>query len=412
MNAFRFLHAADLHLGSPFVGLARANAEVAAVFANASRAAFSDLVDRAIEASVAFAVIAGDVYDGEWKDASIGLFFNRELGRLDRAGIPVFLLKGNHDADSVVTRSISLPGGVRQFPSRKPETFRLDDLRVALHGQSFAERSASDNLALSYPPAVAGWFNIGVLHTCCEGQSAHARYAPCSIEDLRLRGYDYWALGHVHEHSVVSRDPWIVFPGNLQGRSVRECGPRGAVIVDVADGHVTNVERVFVDRARWAQATVDLSGVDNESAAFHLIEEAVRPIAHEAEARVVALRLTLAGDTPLHAAFAAAPRRIAEEAQAAAQRVGADIWLEKLKLATTPPLRVATGGLELKSFDLAALFDDLAADPEIHLRAKALAETIANRIPASAAVEDRALADDVAALIAEARALALGRLGV
>lgn len=411
MASFRFLHAADLHLGSPFAGLARADSSVAAAFVEASRGAFSDLVTRAIEADIAFAVIAGDVYDGEWKDASIGLFFNRELARLDRAGVPVFLLKGNHDADSVVTKSISRPAGVREFSSRKPETFRIEALDVALHGQSFAQRSALDNLALGYPRPVAGAFNIGVLHTSCEGSSLHATYAPCSLEDLKTRGYDYWALGHVHDHTVLAREPWVVFPGNLQGRSVRECGPKGAVFVDVVDGRVMGVEPVVVDRARWAHLTVDLTDVAEESVALRRVEDAVRPVAQEAEGRLVALRITLSGETPLHGGFSGGRKRLADECLAAIQRVGADIWLEAVKLATTPPAAVGAPGLELKSIDLAALLGGVSDDPELATRAKALVETIENKLPAGARPEEGGLADDLAGLLAEAQALALARLG-
>jgi DNA repair exonuclease SbcCD nuclease subunit len=125
---FTFLHAADLHLGSPFTGLALRDAKLAERFANAGREAFSELVSRAIDLNIAFVVIAGDVYDGDWKDNSIGLFFNRQLARLDRAGIRTFLLKGNHDAESVITKSISLPDSVFQFPSGRAKTFQLEDL--------------------------------------------------------------------------------------------------------------------------------------------------------------------------------------------------------------------------------------------------------------------------------------------
>ena len=164
---FTFLHAADLHLGSPLVGLSLKDADVAKRFSFASREAFSDLVTQAIELKVAFIVIAGDVYDGEWKDTSIGLFFNREMGRLDRAGIPVFLLKGNHDAESVVTKAISLPDNVRHFPSNKAKTFKIEELKVAVHGRSFPDRAVTENYALTYPDPDDGWFNVGVLHTSC-----------------------------------------------------------------------------------------------------------------------------------------------------------------------------------------------------------------------------------------------------
>lgn len=411
MSSFRFLHAADLHLGSPLAGLARADAEVAALFAAASRDAFADLVDRAIEARVDFAVIAGDVYDGEWKDASIGLFFNRQLAKLDRAGVPVFLLKGNHDAESVVTKSISLPESVREFGSRRPETFRLESLHVALHGQSFAARSALDNLSSAYPAPVAGWFNIGVLHTCCEGSSAHARYAPCTLDELCRKGYDYWALGHVHEHAVLSREPWVVFPGNLQGRSVRECGPKGAVLVEVADNRVIGVERLLTDRARWAVTTVDVSGAENEHAALAAVERAIRLVVSEADGRPLALRITLVGETRLHGGFARDPRRMADEIQAAAHRVSPSVWIEKTKLETIPLQRGARTEPEMKSLDLMALLEGLDAEPELLERAAETIGVIAAKLPGGVFVDEAALAEELAELVNEARELVLGRLG-
>lgn len=245
--SFSFIHAADLHLGSPLTGLAIKDEEIARRFSEASRKAFSELITRAIDLAVAFVVVAGDVYDGDWKDNTIGLYFNREIARLHRAGIALFLLKGNHDAESIITRTIPLPETVQQFPSGKARTFRIDRLKVALHGRSFAERAASENYALDYPAPVPGWFNIGVLHTSCTGRPGHAPYAPCTVADLASRGYHYWALGHVHEYEELSRNPWVVFPGNLQGRSVRECGPKGAVLVEVTDGEVSQVGRLIVD---------------------------------------------------------------------------------------------------------------------------------------------------------------------
>jgi DNA repair exonuclease SbcCD nuclease subunit len=172
--SFTFLHAADLHLGSPFTGLALRDETLARRFAKASRDAFSQLVSHAIENHIAFVIIAGDIYDGEWKDTSIGLFFNREMARLDRARIQVFVLKDNHDAESVVTKSISLPGNVFQFPT-KSKTFRIEELEVALHGRSFSDRAMTENIVLDYPDPVSRWFNIGVLHTSCDGRPGHAK---------------------------------------------------------------------------------------------------------------------------------------------------------------------------------------------------------------------------------------------
>ena len=268
---FRFLHAADLHLGSPFLGLAQKDDEVAARFARASRTAFEDLVTKALEEEVSFVVIAGDVFDGEWKDASIALFLNRQLARLSNRGIPTFFLRGNHDAESLVTKSLTWSDKVFEFSTRRPETHRIEDLRVALHGRGFPHREVLENYAVDYPEPVPGWFNIGALHTAC-GRAGHENYAPCTAADLAARGYDYWALGHVHAFEIVSRDPWIVYPGNLQGRSIRECGERGAVIVEVADGVVRKVRRVVTDCARWAEVFVDASPHDDETSLLRAVE--------------------------------------------------------------------------------------------------------------------------------------------
>ena len=409
---FKFLHASDLHLGSPLLGLAMKDEQVARQFAAASRNAFTSLVTQAIEQDVAFVVIAGDVYDGEWKDTSIGLFFNRELARLDRAGIAVYLLKGNHDAESVVTKAITLPERVHVFPANKPATFRIEDLKVALHGRSFPEREVNDNYAAVYPEAVPGWLNIGVLHTSCDGRPGHAAYAPCTLDDLKRRGYDYWALGHVHEYEILSQDPWVVFPGNLQGRNVRECGPKGAVIVDVADGHVTGVERLVVDHARWATVEIDLSDHGDEASAIRAIEAAMRPVAEEAQGRLVALRVRLTGRSALHRHIAADAHRFFDEVQAAAQRCHEDIWLERVRNDTTDDVQalVRTGDDDaLAAIDLAGVLDSLQQDPEFRVLANDVMTKIFDKIPGGVVGEDNDIRRELDTLLAEARALVLSR---
>jgi DNA repair protein SbcD/Mre11 len=409
--SFSFLHAADLHLGSPFTGLTLKDEAVAKRFATASRDAFSSLVTNAINAKVAFVVIAGDVYDGEWKDASIGLFFNREVARLERSGIPLYLLKGNHDAESVVTKAISLPDSVHQFPTTKARTFQIKDIKVALHGRSFPERAVAENYAVSYPDPLPGYFNIGVLHTSCDGRPGHANYAPCTVQDLASRNYQYWALGHVHEYEVLSHDPWIIFPGNLQGRNVRERGPKGAVIVDVSDGHVTHVRRVIVDSARWAEVSVDLDGVDQETDMLKNITDAIRPAAQEAQGRLLALRVRLQGQTSLHRRLKADPRAFADEVQAAAHRCHEDVWLERLQIETKEPgvSAGASHGLLDTTLDLGATLASLEHDPNVHAKAAEIVASIAERLPAGIVTGDIPLADDIDKLLGDASALVLGR---
>ena len=103
----------------------------------------------------------------------------------------------------------------------------LEDLGLAVHGQGFAKREVTEDLSSAYPQADPHLFNIGLLHTCLDGKPGHEPYAPCTVDGLRSKGYQYWALGHVHNREVVSQDPWIVFPGNIQGRHARETGSQG-----------------------------------------------------------------------------------------------------------------------------------------------------------------------------------------
>ena len=407
MSRFQFVHAADLHLGSPLTGLAGRDADLARRLAAAGRGAFEDLVTASIEQRVAFVVVAGDIYDGDWADASIGLFFARQVGRLDRAGIPVVMVRGNHDAESVITRSITLPPSVHVFPSNRATTHRLEDWKVALHGRSFPNRAVEENIALGYPAAVPGWFNLGVLHTSCAGHAEHATYAPCSVQDLALRGYEYWALGHIHEYQEVSRDPWIVFPGNLQGRSVRECGPRGAVLVSVEDGRVRDVERLVFDRARFERLSVDLSGVSEPAAAHERVEAALRPLASVAASRLVLVRVHLTGESAAHDRLCADRDDLAAEVQAAAHRVHEEIWLERLKVETRRP-RAAVPALAA-GIDPSALLADLDRDPEFRERAQAALAEIVRKMPVGVA-EEAALEAEFDALCAEAQALVLGRL--
>lgn len=335
----RFIHAADIHLDSPLVGLARYEGAPVELLRNATRAAFSALVDTAIAEAVDFLVIAGDLYDGDWRDYSTGLFFCREMGRLDEAGIPVFLLYGNHDAQSELTKQLRLPKNVRQFRHGSPETFHLEHLDVALHGQSFRTAATLDNLAAGYPAPVKGLLNIGVLHTALEGHAPHDPYAPCTLAELLARGYDYWALGHVHEHVVRHEAPWIVYPGNLQGRYIREQGERGAVLV-TATGSGLAVERRLVDVLRWHHLEVDASRAATLGDVAELAARALEALLRQsADGRALAVRVTAQGRTRAHGELFGLESQLRHEILAQANALAGDgIWIEKVCVATAPTL--------------------------------------------------------------------------
>jgi len=333
----KFLHAADIHLDSPLLGLARCGEDKAEEVRSATRKAFENMVSLAIRESVAFVLLAGDLYDGDWKDYHTGLFFARQMGRLRDASIRVFLVLGNHDAANQISSALRLPDNVHRFSDKKAETVLQEDLGVAVHGRSFSVRAVHEDLSASYPEPAHGMFNIGLLHTSLDGREGHDRYAPCSVAGLTARGYQYWALGHVHAREVVSRAPYMVFPGNTQGRHARETGPKGATLVTLDSGEVTGVEHRDLDVVRWHVVDVDLSECrDPQEAADRALAalESGSPLSSE---RTLAVRVRLVGKCPAHPALLAAPEHWVHELKSdALSRFGDRLWVEKVRFDTGP----------------------------------------------------------------------------
>jgi DNA repair exonuclease SbcCD nuclease subunit len=338
----KFLHAADIHLDSPLAGLQARDDLPPGLLRHCTRRAFAALVDLALAEDVAFLIIAGDLYDDDWRDFSTGLFFAEQMRRLGR---PCFLLRGNHDAKSVITRELKPPPNVREFSVRACQTHALPDLGVALHGHSFPNRAVPEDLSEGYCEPLPGLLNIGVLHSSADDASGeHGTYAPCSPSRLALKGYGYWALGHIHARRVLHERPWIVFPGNLQGRHARETGAKGASLVTVEDRRVVAVEHRAVDTLRWAMLEVDAEGTDIASLTGR-IAEAVQRALPEAEGRPLLARLALRGETPLHAALLTDTDRLAAECRNAAFEAGGELFVEAVRVRTRPPRAEAADSL-------------------------------------------------------------------
>ncbi|MBC7380510.1 MAG: DNA repair exonuclease [Burkholderiaceae bacterium] len=344
----KFIHTADIHLDSPLKGLSSYPDAPADRLRTATRDAFHNLVSAAIDEQVDFMVIAGDVYDGDWKDFNTGLFFVRQMGRLRQAQIPVYLLYGNHDAESEMTRGLELPDNVHVFTSRKVETFRIEALKVALHGRSFKVAATTDNLVPGYPERVPGWLNVGVLHTALEGNSEHARYAPCSVAELQAKGYQYWALGHVHEHWMQRGETTIAYPGNLQGRHIRETGARGALLVSAEDGEITEIERLEVDVLRWHALEIDISAVTDLRGAVRLAGQAMERLLDVTKADLpLAVRVVFTGRSAAHGAMGIDDGQLRQEVIAQAVALDGDrIWIEKVRVASEALISAQTASEE------------------------------------------------------------------
>jgi exonuclease SbcD len=383
VTSFRFVHAADIHLDSPLVGLQRYDGAPVERLRGATREAFAALVSLCCKESVDFLLIAGDLYDGSWKDFSTGLFFAQQMNRLGAQQIPVFIVRGNHDAQSTVTKHLSLPANVTQFDSDAAHTMQLDALNVAIHGRSYATREITDDISVDYPEPVAGCFNIGLLHTSADGREGHEPYAPCHPGSLVAKGYDYWALGHVHQREVLHKDPWIVFSGNLQGRHARETGAKGCTVIEVVDGVVSEVKAVTLDVVRWSRVTIDLTDVRSSSEMLECVANATAKAISAADGRMVALRLELHGSSTVHGELAREPERWTNEIRQRAMEVaGEDVWIEKIRFKTRPAvsleeLRQRTDPLG----DLLRGLDDLRNNPEDIAKLAQVFDDVCKKLP-------------------------------
>lgn len=330
----KFIHCADLHLDSPMRGLARYEGAPVDDMRTATRKALHNLVETALAESVDLVLIAGDIYDGDWKDYSTGLFFAGEIGRLVREGIEVALIRGNHDATSQISRQLRLPAGVVELTTDKPQTQVFETLNLAVHGQGYTRREITHNLAATYPEPISGCFNIGLLHTALDGRAGHAGYAPCSKAELRNKGYDYWALGHVHCREIVCENPWIVFPGNLQGRHARETGPKGATLVEVRDDTVCAVTPLTLDAVRWTACEIDVSDAVSGDDVVDMTGDAFRVEAEAADGRPLALRVRVTGATHAHATLMTREAHWQAQIRTEAFNLAAPVWVEKIHFNT------------------------------------------------------------------------------
>jgi len=391
-DQFKFIHAADIHLDSALHGLERYEGAPIDEIRSATRRAFDNLVELAIDEEVAFVLLVGDLYDGDWKDYNTGLYFVERMGRLREAGIRVFIVAGNHDAASQITKHLRLPDNVTLFSTKKPERVVLDDLNIAIYGQGFATRAVTDDLSEAYPQGDPQLFNIGLLHTCLDGKPGHEPYAPCTVDGLRSKGYQYWALGHVHKREEVSQDPWIIFPGNIQGRHIREIGPKGCTLVTVDGGEIVEVAHRDLDVMRWSICELDVSAAETVDDIYEQVREGLQSALDTGEGRPVAVRLVLYGACTAHLKLHAERERWIQEYRALATGLGgAGIWVEKISIKTRPVISTdevlerddALSGLLRAIHDMeldSSVLDELADEMSM-LRQKLPAELLAGDDP-------------------------------
>ncbi|WP_395446314.1 exonuclease SbcCD subunit D (plasmid) [Aminobacter sp. UC22_36] len=330
--AFRFVHTADVHLDSPLRSLALRNAELAELVGDASRQAFTAIIDLCISEQVDALVIAGDLYDGDQTSMKTARFLASQMMRLHQAGIMVYKIRGNHDALSRISKQLTFPETVTIFGGR-PQTVlqTAGGLDVAFHGLSFASPKASESLLPKYAAARESVVNIGIMHTSLAGSPGHDVYAPCSVADLQRHGFDYWALGHVHLRKAYSGAAAVVMPGIPQGRDIGEAGEKSVTLVTVRDDRSIEIEARAVSIAQFERVNVDLTGTVEWAEAVGRIRIALEEVRATVRSRNAVIRLRLVGTSPLSWSVLRDRDLLLAEAKQLGEHVG-DTWVEKLEI--------------------------------------------------------------------------------
>ncbi len=303
-DTVRFIHTADLHLDSPLRSLAARNPELGELLRDASRTLLERLIDTALEEQVDALLIAGDLFDGEQQDVHTAMVLQRELRRLQAQDIPVFIIWGNHDAETrfLENNILELPDNVHAFGGRGGKKHFANE-RAAVHGVSFTKRKTPESLLGKYGKPDPNCFNIGMLHTSLTGAEGHNDYAPCTLNELIDKGFDYWALGHIHKRQIHHEQPAIVMPGNPLGRHINEAGERSISLVTLNQGDKPDIRSINLAPVRFERLSVSLDTMDDKKTSYETMLQALNRCRETVDADVLIVRVVLEGHTVLASSY-------------------------------------------------------------------------------------------------------------
>jgi DNA repair exonuclease SbcCD nuclease subunit len=366
MESLRFIHTADLHLDSPFRGLAHVAPKLRDQLQAATLGALERIVDHTIQSKADFLVIAGDLYDSKDRSLRALVAFRRQMERLAERDISVYLVHGNHDPLNGWGSEFQLPPNAATF-SGKPRTepvIRRGKEIARVSGISYTRERVTDNLAATLQPEDDSPYSVALLHANVGGQTGHADYAPVTLPELKASGFNYWALGHVHSRSVLAEEPsTIVYPGNPQGRNPRETGARGCFQVDVDRSGRAHLQFIETNLVRWIHLDVSIQQHTRIDSLLAELMDAGRQAAAAFNGPIVA-RCTLRGNGPLHRDLQR--EDIADELREQLESV---VMMESVRVATGPELNFESiEKSETLIGDFLKLADRALEDPALRQR--------------------------------------------
>ena len=345
MSSFSFIHVSDLHLDSPFSTLQAQNPDLARIMRLATFEAFENVIRICLNNRVDFLVVAGDVYDGADRSLRAQIKFQDGLKKLDDAGIQTFVVHGNHDPLDKWSTNLEWPKRVHIF---RDQIKTLDAVRdnhhlACIQGISYPTRDERRNLASLFKRTSEA-FHIGLVHANVGSDTGHEPYAPCSMDDLLKPEIDYWALGHVHKHRLLSKSqPVILYPGNTQGRNIREVGEKGCSLVKVNDNRDIEITFHDTDTIRWITREIPIHDIETEQDLINTIDRSCQEISREQSGRPTIARIFLTGEGRIYG-FLKEPNALPdlhEIINDAGVALSPSVWIDQIRIHAGPALDTA-----------------------------------------------------------------------
>lgn len=369
--SLRFVHAADLHVDSPFLGLSgAAPAHVSEAMLGATFAAYDAIIQLCLDRRVEALLVAGDIYDGADRSLRAQRRFYDGLARLSAAGIRSFVCHGNHDHLGGWEAQLDAPPLCHRFGDTVESVpfDPADPARGTVYGVSYPRQEVRENLAASFAREGDARIAIGLLHANVGDVGGHANYAPCTLADLAATNMDYWALGHVHTRQVLrAATPAVVYPGNPQGRHPYEGGPRGVYVVELDDSGRAGLEFVDVSAVRWERLPIGIDRFEREQQLMDAVHDRIEGALDGAGGRPLIARIEFTGRGPMHATL----RRngFATDLRDQVNDTWGDrrpfAWCERVRIDTAPAID-RERHLDGQDFlaDVLRMVDDIAGDDE------------------------------------------------
>lgn len=270
-----FIHVADLHLDSPFKGMSNVPDALFEELRKSTFQSFENIVQVAIQKQVDFILLVGDLFEHEKQSLRAQVFLRDCFEKLQANHIQVYLSYGNHDYISGNKHRLTFPENVHVFPNENVQAipFERNGIHVAnIYGFSYENRILTENKSHKFQiQNVTVPFHIGMLHGSLHGIEGHDPYAPFQISDLKAKPFHYWALGHIHQRQVISENPHIIYPGNIQGRHRNEANEKGCYYVQLTETE-TKAEFIPTQHILFQHVTFDISSLQTMEQIHHALK--------------------------------------------------------------------------------------------------------------------------------------------